>query len=61
MEIIIDENSSNFVKEISQLKLQIGNYKVQMLHYEKHVDVVNFFISKIHLILELNFNSSKVN
>lgn len=61
LEIIIDENSFNFVKEISQLKLQISNYKVQMLHYEKYVDIVNFFISKIHLILELNLNSSKDN
>ena len=32
-----------------------------MLHYEKYVDVVNFFISKIHLILELNLSFSKDN
>ena len=56
-EVVIDENSANYVKDIAQYKTQIDNYKIKLLHYEKYVDVVNFFISKVNLMLQLNITS----
>ena len=50
-ELMLNENSTNYVKDISQFRTQIDNYRIQILHYEKYVDVVNYFISKIHLKL----------
>ena len=57
-EVVIDENSANYVKDIAQYKTQIDNYKMKLLHYEKYVDVVNFFISKVNLMLQLNVTSN---
>lgn len=56
-ELMLNENSTNYVKDISQFRTQIDNYRMQILHYEKYVDVVNYFISKIHLKLHLNIPS----
>ena len=56
-ELMLNENSTNYVKDISQFRTQIDYYRMQILHYEKYVDIVNYFISKIHLKLHLNIPS----
>ena len=56
-EILLNENSVNYVKDISQFRNQIDNYKMQILNYEKFVDIVNFFIAKVNSQIQLNIPS----
>ena len=56
-EILLNENSVNYVKDISQFRNQIDNYKMQILNYEKYIDIVNFFIAKVNSQVQLNIPS----
>jgi len=49
-EIIIDENTQNYLNEIKMLKLQIQNNKSKLEECNKYVEIVNFFINKIDYI-----------
>ena len=52
-EIIIDENSNNFITERSNLTKQIEDYQQKIMESDKYVEVVNFFIQKIDNIFNI--------
>ena len=49
-EVIVEENSQNYLNEIKMLKLQIQNNKSKLEECNKYVEIVNFFINKIDYI-----------
>ena len=52
-EIIIDENSQNYINEIKMLKLQIQNNNLKLDENNKYTEIVNSFINKIDYIFGL--------
>lgn len=52
-EIIIDENSNNFIIERNNLTKQIENYHQKIIESDKYIEAVNFFIKKIDNIFNI--------
>ena len=49
-DVIIEENSKNYLNDVRMLKTQIKNNKAKLEECNKYVEIVNFFISKIDYI-----------
>ena len=46
-EMMIEENSNNYINEINMLKTQIQKNKLKIEEYNKYIEIVNIFINKI--------------
>ena len=49
-EIIIDENSNNYINENKMLKIQIKNNELELEECGKYIEIVNIFINKIDFL-----------
>ena len=46
-ELILDENQNEHIESLKNLKLELENYKITHLEFEKLFDILNYFFKKI--------------
>ena len=50
-EILLDDNSKNYVKDLNSLRNKLEEYRNKIEESNKYVETVNFFLKKIDILL----------